>query len=307
MWGNPKTTFEMIETVKEAGFDILRIPTTWMRQTGPAPDYKINPKFLERVTEVVNYGLDNGLTVILNMHHEEWDFPSDENYPVASARLIATWKQIAENFKDYDNRLIFEGLNEPRKRGTDMEWNGGDAEGRRVVMKYNNDFVKTIREAEGMNKTRMLMVPAYAASSDPRVLRDFIPPDDKNIIVSVHAYTPYNFALNQSLSAKQFSADNANNTRDIDALFRNLDSVFLQKQIPVIIGECGAMNKEENTQDRTAWAKYYAGKGREYGIPCIWWDNGVTTGSGERFGLLNRRELTWVYPEVAEAFVGKEE
>jgi endoglucanase len=75
----------------------------------------------------------------------------------------------------------------------------------------------------------------------------------------------------------------------------------LQKGIPVILGECGALNKD-NTEARVAWAEYFAGKGREYGVPVCWWDNGAFTGSGENFGLLNRRELKWEYPEIVEAF-----
>jgi endoglucanase len=304
-WGNPRTKPEMIDRIKDAGCDLLRVPVTWWKQTGPAPDYRINPKFMERVTEVVDYGIDSGLTVILNTHHEEWDFPSDENYPANSERYKAIWKQIAENFADYDNRLILEGLNEPRKRGTDVEWNGGDNEGRRIVIKYNNDFVTTVRATGGNNATRMLMVTPYAASSDEQVLLDFILPDDPNLIVSVHAYTPYNFALNVSSNIKDFSPDDKADTRDIDALFRNLNYIFLEKGIPVILGETGALNKE-NTEARAEWAKYFAGKGREYGVPVCWWDNNAFTGDGENFGLLNRRELAWQYPEVLEAFVGEE-
>jgi endoglucanase len=303
-WGNPATSFDMIKMVADAGFDILRVPVTWMKQTGPAPDYMINPMFMERVTEVVNYGLDNGLTVILNSHHEDWDFPSDENYKANAERYTKLWTQIAENFKDCDDRLIFEGLNEPRKRGTNVEWNGGDDEGKRVVNQYANDFVNAVRATGGNNAARMLMVTAYAASSEEHTMLDFVIPDDPNLIVSVHAYTPYRFALDTSLSAKEFPGTNANNTRDIDTLFERLDRIFLQKGIPVILGECGALNKD-NTEARIEWAKYFAGKGREYGVPVCWWDNGAFSGNGENFGLLNRRELRWEYPEIVQAFVGK--
>jgi endoglucanase len=151
----------------------------------------------------------------------------------------------------------------------------------------------------------MLMLPGYAASADDAVLKSFELPDDRNLIVSVHAYTPYTFALSDSPSANVWSADNPNFTRDIDSLFARLDSYFISKGIPVIMGECGARNKNGNTEARAAWARYYTDKGREIGVPCVWWDNGAFTGSGECFGLMDRRNLNWKYPEIVDAFLGK--
>lgn len=299
-WGNPKTTNEMIKLVSESGFDVLRVPVTWGKQLSPKPDYKINKLWLDRVQEVVDYGINNNMTVILNMHHEEWLFPSEENYAEASEKLKAIWIQIAERFAEYDDHLIFEGLNEPRKIGTNVEWTGGDPEGREIVMRLNSDFVKTIRNTGGNNKTRKLMVPAYAASSDEKALKDFVIPDDRNIIVSIHAYTPYRFALSEE-DVSEWSADNKNDTRDIDELFKRIDKYFLSRGIPVILGECGARNKD-NTEARVEWAKYYAGRGREYGVPCIWWDNGVWQGTGELFGLMDRRNVKWEFPDIVSAF-----
>lgn len=300
-WGNPFTTKEMIDAVKEAGFNTLRIPTTWEKHLGPAPDYTINQEWLDRVQEIVDYAYDNEMFVIINMHHEEWHFPSYDNKDQAIDILTKVWKQIADRFEGYDEHLIFEGLNEPRKKGTNVEWNGGDEEGWDVVNQFNAAFIETIRNAGGNNPLRHLMIPTYAASSSTRAWGSFVVPEDDKVIVSIHAYTPYNFALNK-VGTSVWSLDNASDTWEIDNLMNSLDNQFISKGIPVIIGEFGAMNKE-NTESRVAWAEYYIKRAKEKGIPCIWWDNGAFVGSGELFGLLDRYNCTWKSPEVVEALM----
>ena len=114
-WGNPRTTREMIDFVAQAGFDVLRVPVTWKENMGAAPNYRLNANFLLRVREVIQWGLDAGMTVILNTHHEgEWLKPSTEYLDKIEPRFIALWRQIAEYFGDMDERLMFEGMNEPR-------------------------------------------------------------------------------------------------------------------------------------------------------------------------------------------------
>ncbi|HPU63884.1 MAG TPA: glycoside hydrolase family 5 protein, partial [Mobilitalea sp.] len=285
-WGNPYTKKEVFDAVKDAGFNIVRIPVSWGKHLGPAPDYKIHEEWLDRVNEVVDYAIDNDLYVIINMHHEEWHFPSYENFENANVILTSVWTQIAERFKDYDEHLIFEGMNEPRMKGTPFEWTGGNAEARDVVNKLNQSFVETIRASGGNNPYRHLMIPTYAASADPKTWTDFIIPDDEKVIVSIHAYTPYNFALNKN-GTSVWSPDNPSDTDEIDNLINNIYEYFISNGHAVIIGEFGAMDKN-NLQDRVNWARYYVQKATEKGIPCIWWDNGAFTGSGELFGLLDR-------------------
>lgn len=301
-WGNPKTKKEVFDAVKEAGFDIVRIPVTWQNHMGPEPDYKIHDMWLDRVQEVVDYAIDDGLYVILNLHHEDWNFPSYDNFEKANTILTSVWRQIAGRFKDYDEHLIFEAMNEPRMKGTQYEWTGGTAEARDVINKLNQSFVDTVRASGGNNKYRHLMIPTYAASSDPNTWKDFVIPDDDKVIVSIHAYTPYNFALNKNGTSK-WSADNKQDTYDIDNLMNNIYNLFISKGQAVILGEFGAMDKD-NLEDRVNWARYYVQKASETGVPCLWWDNGAFTGDGELFGLLDRRNYTWVYPEIVEALTG---
>lgn len=297
VWGNPKTTQEMIDAVIDQGFNVIRIPVTWGSHMGEAPEYEVWPAWMDRVQEVVDYAYNRGVYVIINLHHEGWHFPSEENKEAASQQLMALWTAIATRFRDYDEHLIFEALNEPRKTGTSVEWNGGDKEGRDVVNDFNQVFVDAVRATGGNNTIRNLMVPGYAASSNDTALKGIVLPQDDHLIVSVHAYIPYDFALNTAGRSTW-----NNDTKDIDHLMELLDELFLSKGVPVIIGEFGALNKD-NEEERAQWARYYVSKAREYGIPCIWWDNNAFNGDGENFGLLNRRRLTFPYPDLLKALI----
>lgn len=225
-WGNPDTTKEMIDEIKKAGFNVLRVPTTWDWSTGEAPEYKISDEWFARVKEIVDYGMENDMYVILNIHHETWHYPTEDNYEAASDRLKKVWTQIGNYFKDYDEHLIFEGLNEPRVIGTSEEWNGGSDATREVVNKLDADFVSTIRSLDGNNKLRHLMIPGYAASSSEVALKALkIPENDDKLIVSVHAYTPYNFALADSKKSNKWVACKEGFTNDIDYLANMLKTL----------------------------------------------------------------------------------
>ncbi len=314
-WGNPYTTPEMIQTIKDAGFNAVRIPTTWEKHMDES--WNIDPEWMARVKEVVDYAYDRDMYVILNMHHEEWHCPYEADKEKITEGLTAAWTQIANEFKGYDERLIFEGMNEPRWKGTEWEWNGGNEEGRAVVNYMNQVFVDAVRATGGNNEHRFLMVCPYAANSSESALAALEIPDDKNVIVSVHAYIPYSFALQEN-GTHLWVEGKAASINDINTLAEVLDRLFISKGIAVIIGETGAMNRyyeyipdggteedkttKSNYEYRAAWAEYYFGKFKEIGVPCFWWDNGAFF-SGETFGLLERGMLTWKYPDVVEGIM----
>ena len=297
-WGNPKTKQEMIDAILDAGFNVIRIPVTWDGHFSAAPDYKIHDIWLERVKEVVDYAYNKGAYVILNTHHEEWYMPTEENKVANGEQIVALWTQIAEYFKEYDEHLIFGGLNEPRLRGTSKEWTG-DAAASEVINYWEQLFVDAVRATGGNNTLRHLMITGYAASSSKDNLEKIVLPQDDKLIVSVHAYTPYNFALNTSGTSIW---DAAKDNRDIDFLMKTLDELFISKGIPVIIGEFGAMNKE-NEAERVEWVQYYLTKAKEIGVPCVWWDNNAFTGEGENFGLLDRRKVEFPYQDLLNAMM----
>lgn len=293
-WGNPKISQELIDSILEAGFNVVRIPVSWTNHLGPAPDYTIVESWLDRVQEVVDYAYTKGAYVIVNLHHEDWNYPYYDNKDAACEKMTAVWTQIAERFKDYDEHLVFEGQNEPRKVGTPLEWNGGDTEGWEVVNATNKAFVDAVRSTGGNNANRLLMIPGYGANSTVGI-RHIEVPDDNMVAVSVHAYVPYDFALNT-----KGRSDWRNDTSDIDRLMKDLKELFLDKGVPVILGEFGAMGKD-NLDERVAWLEYYITEATKIGVPCIWWDNGLFSGEGETFGLFDRHTAECMYPELVEA------
>ena len=298
-WGNPVTTKALIDAVISKGFNVIRIPVTWDGHLMEEENWKIKEDWLDRVQEVVDYAYDNDVYVILNTHHESWYEPYYENEERAKEIMIAVWSQIAERFRDYDEHLIFEGMNEHRKIGTAVEWNGGDKEGWDVVNSLNETFVKTIRESGGNNPYRILMVTGYAANCWEGIKHLKVPEDNK-IAVSVHAYEPYEFALNL-----QGRGNWNHDTTNINMIMNSLDALFLSKGIPVIMGEFGALIKdaEGNEQDRAEFAQYYVNAAAKKGIPCIWWDNGAFSGNGELFGLIDRRTYEWKYPSIVDGMM----
>ena len=306
-WGNPRVEASLIRKVKEAGFTTIRIPVTWYRQLSTDGSYTINPAFLSRVKDVVDMAYAEGLFVIINMHHEAWLNTAKlaEDQEKIGEQLAAIWAQVAEAFADYDQHLIFEGMNEPRMAGTDVEWNG-NAEGMAAVNYLNQIFVNTVRgNGKGYNGERALMIPGYAASSSSAVMAAIEMPTwngetAKNIIVSVHSYTPYDFCLSDTMT--NFNKLFSNHTTPIDMIFYSIKGLFLNKGIPVVIGETGATNKDNPTA-RENWAFYMGKQAASYGVPIMIWDNGARGNSGgECHEWIDRRsDALSPWPTVLEA------
>lgn len=319
-WGNPVTTQAMIDEVKKAGFETIRIPITWRGHVIVSEDgtVTVSEVWLARVKEVVDYAYNNDMYVIINTHHdidlENGYYPNSENYERSEKYLTAIWTAMAETFKDYDEHLIFESLNEPRLVGSSYEWNfqTGIAECKDAadcINHLNQAFVDTIRATGGNNAERYLMMPGYAASIDGAMTDLYQLPADSaenKLIVSVHAYTPYNFALQspqEGGSTDVFSIDKSASTADIDSLMKRLYDRYISQGIPVVIGEYGARDKGNNLQDRLDYYVYYVSSARAAGITCCVWDNNAFSGSGENFGLFRRRVCNWLYPEIVEAIL----
>lgn len=299
-WGNPKTTKAMIDAVKKAGFNTIRIPVSWGDHIDA--NANIDKQWLDRVQEVVDYAYKNDMYVILNSHHDlSWIKLDAANEKNVTKKLKNLWKQIAARFKDYDEKLLFEGLNEPRTIGSSKEWTGGTAAERKVLNSLYQTFVETVRSTGGNNKTRVLILTPYGANSSTETLKDlWLPEDDDRIAVSVHGYWPYMSAFDGNLSEKKLTDSGK---KEIDNNFSNINKVLLSKGVPVIMDEFGSINKS-NTEDRIEIAKYYLSVAEKYGVPCVWWDNGVAEANkSETFGLLNRKTLKWYFPELVEALV----
>lgn len=309
-WGNPQINKDLIDGLAAAGFKTVRIPTTWFRHIHATDGtYDIDVDFLERVKEVVDWCYDNDMFVILNVHHESWVNVKDldTSYVKVGEELSRVWSQIADYFADYDQHLIFEGMNEPRAKGTDYEWNGTQA-CYDAVNYLDQVFVDAVRSnGKGHNGERALMVPGYAASSSTNVLNSIVLPktngvQDPNLIVSTHCYSPYEFCLTDS--KKDFNPMSNGDTAAITQLMRDLNSLFISNGVPVVIGECGCTNSSDNIDAREAWFDYFGKITAENGIPAVVWDNGAGGKSGgECHKYFNRKTGEVLEPRLVTAFI----
>lgn len=303
-WGNPVVTESLIKTVQAKGFNTVRIPVTQYQHISSDGSYTIDPEWMARVKEVVDYAYNNGMYVILNIHHETWINRSDFSYAGSAmeTELRAVWKQIAAEFKDYGQRLIFEGMNEPRKVGGEDEW-VGDAACYAVVNQLNSAFVETVRSVDSpYRQTRMLMVPDYAASRESSIFSYLTIPkatgsldadidgDDDYVAVSLHAYSPYSFAMDENGDHREFSS--AYET-ELEGMFSAMQAEFLQEGVPIVLGEFSASNYGYDDAG-VNWAEAYMRNATTYGIPCVLWDNNIESNNGgEAHGYISRASNTW--------------
>ncbi len=313
-WGQPATTKAMMEGLYESGIRTVRIPVSWHDHVNAA--YTIDPAWMARVRQVVDYAVDSGLYVIINIHHdnEEGFYFPDPRYRVRSlAYVTRIWKQIALEFRNYDEKLVFELLNEPRLTGYVNEWNWletdpalADAAG--LIGEMEQAALDAIRATESNNASRFVMITPYVASPWAAFSGKFVIPEDSaddKLILSVHAYAPYPFAM-EDPGVSVFT--NAHKT-EIDSFMGRLNAEFVTvRDMPVIIGEYGATNKD-NLSEREAWFSYYVGKAAEYGMCAILWDNGnyQIPASGkfsELYGFYNRTSQSWYFPTILAAILG---
>lgn len=288
-WNNPRITRDQLRTIREAGFQTVRIPVSWsehMDQEG-----NVSEVWMQRVQDVVDMALEEDLYVILNSHHEDWMnlIPGQEENLEKQLRNL--WKQIAAHFADYEERLLFEGMNEPRQKDSEYEWNEGTWELRKMVNDLNSAFVETVRESGGNNESRYLLITTYAGHCLESSMEELEVPKG-HILVSLHAYRPYNFCQNKE-GTVQWSEDNMQDTEELQRIFNQMNQFFVREGIPVVISEFGCVDKD-NLESRKAWTQYYIKLAKEYGIACIWWDNGST------YQLLDREDNSWKYPELVE-------
>ena len=323
IWGNPKTTKALIEKIHSLGFETVRVPVTWGRHMNE--NYEIDASWLARVKEVVDYAYDDGMYVILNIHHDN-DIPSttqaknelgsnffypSEDYKDQSIKFVTSvWTQVSEEFKDYDQHLIFETLNEPRLTGDANEWwftydkpQTKVKTAMELMNQYNQAGVDAIRASGGNNATRLITCPGYGAGLDGARHSYYKVPDDESgmIATTVHAYSPYNFAMNGDTKYSAYDDATKKELYDIFAIIRR---DLLDKGRHVIIDEMGATNKE-NSAERAKWAKDFKAFSELSGAAIVVWDNNVynkdNNGYTEKYGVIDRRTLADCDPVYTSA------
>ncbi|WP_295085252.1 cellulase family glycosylhydrolase [Ruminococcus sp.] len=302
--GGYKTSKEMIDAVKAAGFRTVRIPVSWHNHVDGS--YNITKQWMDRVQEVVDYAIDDDMYVILNVHHDndqKYMYPDSAHYQQSKNYMTTIWSQIADRFKDYDSKLIFETMNEPRLVGHQNEWwinpsNGDCIDAIKTINKLNQDILDTIRSSGGNNNSRYVAIPGYDCSVDGATNENFKLPNDKTqnrLIVAVHAYLPYGFALAEESDSQSVNYFNINtDTGEIQQALDKVYNQYVSKGIPVYIGEYGARDKGGNVQPRIDCAAYFTAFASSRGITCCWWDD-------ISFMLLDRSNCTWKQPEIVQA------
>jgi len=308
-WGNPRLNQELFNGLKAAGFNIVRIPITWMGYIGPAPDFHIEDAFLKRVAEIVGYAKNAGLKVIINLHHDgvtdskKGDLGwlsvrqasrNQNDFNRVTSQYIRVWKQIASYFRNYGDWLIFESFNEPH----DGNWGSGGEPGQFItIIKWNQSFVETVRSTGGNNESRYLMIAAYCNDRRQLLSIGFVLPDDtasNKLIVSFHYYDPYEFGI----EGRHYTWGTLSDKQKVVNDFAAVKVKYIDNNIAVIMGECGAVlqlypndpaKEQQARQSRREYLPHIFGTAKQYGFVPVYWDNGSVRGEGEKFGLFDRR------------------
>ncbi len=296
-WGNPKITKDLIKKYKSAGFNTIRLPVTWAKHidSNGTP----NTTWLNRVKEVTDWILSEDLYCIINTHHEGGWLHTSSGMTTRRKKFKTLWTSIANTFKNYGDRLLFEGFNEIQK--VEGDWSQASESD------YNNanillqDFVDAVRATGGNNALRTLIVSTYGAI---HTTYGFELPTDtvqNRLAVEFHCYYPQEFCFEWG---SQKTWGSKRDLLEVESYCLEF-SEFVKNNIPVILGEFGAVNKS-NTDARAEYAKTVMTNCNKYGIKAIWWDNGTieTTESGkDAFCLIDRSTYQIALPSIVSALV----
>lgn len=257
-WGSPVITKEMIKGYSDAGFKTLRVPVAWSNMMSKDGKHTINPAYLKRVRQIVDWAVECGMYVIVNEHWDGgwWaDFPAKKDE--CMKRYKSIWNQVSSYFKDCSDRVIFESLNE--EGGWDSVWNQyGGTKGKKesfdLLNEINQTFVDLVRASGGNNSKRLLLIAGYQTSIAHTCDPLYKMPDDPALMcaVSVHYYSPSTFAILTKDESWGKNQKTWGTPKDISALASDMlkmKKTFVDKGIPVIIGEygCPKLNKDEKS------------------------------------------------------------
>ncbi|MEO8239323.1 MAG: glycoside hydrolase family 5 protein [Flavobacterium sp.] len=310
-WGNPKVTKALIDLVKAKGFNAVRIPCSWNQYLANSTTAQIKADWLSRVKEVVKYCNDNGMYCIVNVH---WDGGWLENNVTVAKQVEnnekqkAFWEQIATSLRDFNGLLLFASANEP---------NVDTAEQMAVLKSYHQTFIDAVRSTGGRNAYRTLIIqgPRTDIAKTNQLMTSL--PTDKltgRMMVEVHYYSPWQFCgMTQDESwGKMFyywgngfksTTDTGRNATwgeeaGVTADFKLMKTQFVDKGIPVILGEFGAIRRSSLTGDnltkhlasRAYYLKYVVQQAKANGLVPFYWDEGSISNNG--FGIFNRSNNT---------------
>ncbi|MFG3338362.1 cellulase family glycosylhydrolase [Glycomyces sp. NPDC048151] len=327
-WNNPTVTQALIDSVQAAGFDTIRIPVSYLNHIGSGPNYTINANWLNRIQQVVDYAYDRGMHVVINMHGDgyksvggAWLICDAADQTTIRAKYKSAWQQIATRFRDYDQRLILESMNE----NFDGQYGAPTQPCYSNINAYNQIFVDTVRQTGGNNGSRWLLVPGWNTNIDyttgnygfvipsDNYRSSVVPSSEKRIMISVHYYSPWDFAGEENGNITQWGPNATNPSKTstwgqedyMDAQLKLTYDAFVSKGYPVVVGEYGAIDKTSydsaNNQYRQDFARMLVATAKKYGAATIYWDNGFNGQYG--FGLFNRSTNQVTQPGLINAIM----
>lgn len=302
-WGNPVTTKNLIQAVKAQGFNTVRIPVSYVDKI--TSDNKVDPDYLARIKQVVDYAYSMGMYVVINMHNDGGDgiatkwldiTKTGAEFEAIKTKFAAVWTDIADYFKAYDQKLVFEGFNEL------MNGNYNSNPTQEQLDNVNalaQAFVTAVRNTGAKNDDRVLIVAGYNTNIDQTV-SGFVKPTDatgviNRLMLSVHYYSPYDFALNDKSSVDTWG--DRDERTDMREAINKIAQFAKEKGMPVFIGEYGPIDKGnlDARKDYCYYLNYYA-KTNSSGTKIVtaYWDNGVMEMYGS--ALFNRVNNTVTTP-----------
>lgn len=327
-WGNPVITEKLIQSVKAAGFKSIRIPVSYFAKIDDDKDYTIDSKWLDRVQEVVNYCIKNDLYAVINIHGDgyntidgSWLLCNGKNQTEIKKKYKKVWKQIAERFKNYDEHLLFESMNEE----FDGSYSEPNKEYYQNINDYNQIFVDTVRKTGDNNTKRWLIIPGWNTNIDYTAgdygfklptdqYRDKpIDKEEQRIMISVHYYSPWDFCGGENGVITQWGneADDPSKTSTTcdETYMKNqlnlMKTTFADKGYPVFIGEYGSIDKTSYDSENEYYRAYFARKlcqlSRKNGCIPMYWDNGYNGVHG--FGLFDRTTCEVTQPVIIDAIM----
>ncbi|RFP17845.1 glycoside hydrolase family 5 protein [Duganella sp. BJB488] len=303
-WGNPVPTQALMNAYKAAGFNTVRIPVSWTQYADA--NNNIGAAWLAHVRQVVDYAHNAGLYTVINIH---WDggwmnHTTYDRQAAINAKLTRFWTQIASNFKNDDDTLLFAGSNEV---GQDNTYGAPTAEYAAVQNSFNQTFVDAVRATGGNNALRHLVVQGYFTNIDNTVATNTVPKDSvaNRLFMEVHYYDPFHFTLDDKSKIWQWGAQATDpaaveawaNEAWADAEFQKMKTAFGDKGVPVLLGEYGAgIKKAYPGMDvyRKAWDRYITQSAFQHGLVPVYWDTG---------GMIDRKTGAQLDPDVIAMIV----
>lgn len=317
-WDTKTVKEDLYKSLAAIGVKTVRMPVTWgIYQDSTTVDYIIDKAYMEEVAQNVYWAEKAGLNVILNTHHDEYwlniigaSLDSELNEKIKT-RITATWKQVAERFKDKGNFLIFETFNEIQDGG--WGWGASSKDGGKqykVLNEWNQLAVDVIRATGGNNEKRWIGVPGYAANPGFTMPNLVVPNDPaKHIMVAVHCYDPFDFCTTRKYS--EWGHTGAANKKAsgsdedyINKLFTQLKNKYIDKNIPCYLGEFGATTQSTSRGElfRAYYLEYFCRSAYFHGLPVMLWDNNAKDGS-EPFYFIDHTDGTIHKKELMEMMV----